>query len=238
MRRTRVKICGLTRVDDVVAAVQAGADAIGLVFYPASARRVSLDQAQNLRATVPAFVDVVSLFVNATREQVQAVIDHVKPDLLQFHGDESPGFCASFQHRYLRAFRLGAPGLDSPDAVLRSCRQFGDAAGWLFDSYSAGYGGSGQTFDSALLHAVRQAPDSRSIILAGGMTPTSVAAAIQSVQPYAVDVSSGVETSPGIKSAEKIRAFIRAASKQDRVASGNDKPHESSLDSTNVSDTI
>lgn len=218
MKRTRVKICGLTRAGDVAAAVQAGADAIGLVFYPASARFVSLGQAHSLRAAVPAFVDVVALFVNATREQVQAVIDQVRPDLLQFHGDESPDFCASFHHRYLRAFRLGAPDLDSPEAVLHTCRQFGGAVGWLFDSYSPGYGGSGRTLDPALLQAVRRSPDSRPIILAGGMNPASVAASVQLVQPYAVDVSSGVESSPGIKSAEKIQAFIRAVSEQDRSA--------------------
>ncbi len=217
MRRTRVKICGLTRADDVTAAVGAGADAIGLVFYPDSARFVSLEQAQGLRAIVPAFVDVVALFVNATREEVQAVIDRVKPDLLQFHGDESPSFCASFHHRYLRAFRLGAPHLNSPEQVFRTCHQFGDAAGWLFDSYSPGYGGSGRALDPALLQTVMQSPDSCPIILAGGMTPASVAISIQSLRPYAVDVSSGVESSPGIKSSEKIEAFMHAV---DEAASG------------------
>lgn len=207
-QRVRVKICGLTRIDDVHASVQAGADAVGLVFYSKSARAVNLAQARELRDAVPAFVDVVALFVNAPRGEVLDVIEQVGPDLLQFHGDESPDYCASFGRRYIRAFRLGAPALASSDAVLECARTFSHAAGWLFDSYSSGYGGSGLVFDAGLLRGVQSAKDSQPLILSGGLTPHTVAASIEAVRPYAVDVSSGVETSPGIKSAEKIKAFV------------------------------
>jgi len=210
LRRTRVKICGLTRQQDVETAVRAGVDAIGLVFYGPSKRAVSLEQAVALRRSVPAFVDVVALFVNAAQDQVQAVIDQVQPDVLQFHGDESPAYCESFNRRYLRAFRLGGAGLDAADKVLKNCQDYASACGWLFDSYSAGYGGSGLSFEPGLLDGVRQAPDSRPVVLAGGLKAETVAQSIQALRPYAVDVSSGVEESPGIKSAQKIAAFMTA----------------------------
>ncbi len=208
--RTRVKICGLTRLPDVQAAVAAGADAIGMVFYPKSSRALTLEQAALLRAAVPAFVTVVALFVNAESDQVQAVIDQVQPDLLQFHGDESPAYCQRFNHRYMRAFRVGAPGMDTAAGLLQHCLNYPDAAAWLFDSYSASYGGSGLKFDTSLLHDVQHCPDSRPLVLAGGLTPQSVSQALRTVQPYAVDVSSGVEDAPGIKSIQKMQAFIAA----------------------------
>ena len=208
--RTRVKVCGLTRVEDVRSAVLAGADAIGLVFYAKSARLVSLEQARELRRAVPAMVDVVALFVNADPSYVTQVIDVVQPDVLQFHGDESPEYCQQFGRRYMRAFRVGAPGLETPGQVLAACRAFDTASAWLFDSYSAGYGGSGLAFDFSLLDQVRQAPDARAMVLAGGMNDQTVGNAIRAVTPYAVDVSSGVEASPGIKSAQKIAKFIAA----------------------------
>ena len=213
--RTRVKICGLTRPQDIMAAARAGADAVGFVFYPQSSRLLGLEQARSLRAAVPAFVAGVALFVNAPSQEVQAVIDQVRPGLLQFHGDESPEYCASFGHPYMRAFRLGAPGLDTPPAVLSAVRQHGAAAAWLFDSYSQGYGGSGKTFDLSLLDAVRHAPDCRPVVLAGGLNAETVAASIRELHPYAVDVSSGVESAPGIKSEEKIEAFMRAVAQGD-----------------------
>lgn len=208
--RTRIKICGLTRIEDIHAAVQAGADAIGLVMYPKSLRAVSLEQARQLRAAVPAFVNVVTLFVNASRHEVQEAIDLVQPDLLQFHGDESPQYCESFNHRYLRAFRVGAPGLDTPNGLLQACRTYRSASAWLFDSYSDAYGGSGLALDASLLQSVQDAEDTRSVILAGGLTPQTVAGSIRAMQPYAVDVSSGVETAPGIKSSQKIQQFMAA----------------------------
>ena len=212
--RTRIKICGLTRPQDVQAAVLAGVDAIGLVFYPPSKRSVTLEQAIGLRKLVPAFVDVVALFVNPSVQEVEQVIDQVQPDLLQFHGDESPAFCASFNRRYMRAFRVGGAGLDTPAAVLAACQQYSDASAWLFDSYSAGYGGSGLSFDPALLDDVRRAPDACPIVLAGGLKPDTVSGSVQALQPYAVDVSSGVEEAPGIKSAQKITAFTQAVMRQ------------------------
>jgi len=214
--RTRIKICGLTREADLDAAVEAGADAIGFVFYPTSKRNVTPERAAQLRRRVPAFVDVVALTVKASQDQMRAILDEVGPDLLQFHGDESPETCRLPGRRYLRAFRVGAPGLDSADALAAHCAQFGDAAGWLFDSYSAGYGGSGLGFDRKLLATVQTAPDRRALVLAGGLTPDNVGDAVRTLRPWAVDVSSGVEDSPGLKSIERVRAFIDAV----RIADG------------------
>ena len=213
--RTRIKVCGLTRIDDVNATVRAGADAIGLVFYPKSTRYVSPDQALELRRAVPAFVDVVALFVNATKSEVQHVIDVVQPDILQFHGDESPDDCAQFGRRFMRAFRVGAPGLETADQVYQACSAFSQASAWLFDSYSAGYGGSGRSFDFALLDTVRSHADSCPVVLAGGLNPQTVADAMAQIKPYAVDVSSGVEAAPGIKSAERVAQFIGAVGDAD-----------------------
>jgi phosphoribosylanthranilate isomerase len=210
--RTRVKICGLTRPDDVNAAVSAGADAVGLVFYPPSSRYVPPQQAQVLRRLVPAMVSVVALFVNASREEVHQVIDEVQPDILQFHGDESPQECEQYERRYMKAFRVGAPGLDTPQAVQATCSQYRSAAAWLFDSYSDGYGGSGKRFDLDLLKDVITNAESRPVVLAGGLNAQTVGAAIQRVKPFAVDVSSGVEVSGGVKSMEKIQAFMCAVS--------------------------
>ena len=215
--RTRIKVCGLTRTQDIHAVADAGVDAIGLVFYPKSSRALDLQQASDLRRQVPAFIDVVALFVNADPEQVRTVIAQVQPDLLQFHGDESPEYCRSFGRRYLRAFRVGAPGLADSDGLLQTCLGYPDASGWLFDSYSPTYGGSGLTFDTALLNGVQECPLARPIILAGGLTPKNVAASVHHIHPYAFDVSSGVEDSPGIKSQDKILAFVHAAQRADFI---------------------
>lgn len=208
--RTRIKICGLTREEDIDAAVAAGVDAIGFVFYPKSKRYVTPTRAAQLRRVVPAFVDVVALFVNPSPDEVRAVLDEVGPELLQFHGDETPQDCARHGHRYLRAFRAGAPGLETAEGLATYCRAFGEAAGWLFDSYSAGFGGSGHGFDHALLADVKADPVSRPLILSGGLNPDNVAAAVQSVRPWAVDVSSGVEVEQGIKSSDRISFFVAA----------------------------
>ncbi|NYT83493.1 phosphoribosylanthranilate isomerase [Alcaligenaceae bacterium] len=208
--RTRVKICGLTRAEDIDSAVQAGADAIGMVFYPGSRRAVTIAQARRLRAAVPPFVSVVTLFVNAAPQMVNEIIDQVHPDLLQFHGDETVEFCDQFHYPYLRAFRVGGPGMDSAKCVGDACRGYMNARAWLFDSYSAGYGGSGKGFDTGLLDAVVGAEERRPLVLAGGLSAETVAERIRRFRPYAVDVSSGVEIEPGIKSAEKIQAFIKA----------------------------
>lgn len=207
MPRTRIKFCGLTRVEDVDAAVAAGADAIGLVFYPKSQRAVSLELAARLRARVPLFVDVVALTVNATVDEIGQILAAVRPDVLQFHGDESPDDCARYGVPYLRAFRVGAEGLETPRALLESCAAHTAAAGWLFDSHSAGYGGSGRSFDWSLLSSVARNANARPLVLSGGLHAAKVRQALAEVRPYAVDVSSGVETEPGLKSAEKMQQF-------------------------------
>lgn len=218
--RTRIKICGLTREEDIDAAVSAGADAIGFVFYPKSKRCLTPTRAAQLRRAVPAFVDVVALFVNAEDELVRTVQGEVGPDLLQFHGDESPLDCARYGHRFLRAFRAGAPGLDTADTLASACRAYGEAAGWLFDSYTAGYGGSGHGFDYALLDDVRADPVSRPLILSGGLNAENVGAAIEKVRPWAIDVSSGVEVEQGIKSSDRISFFVAAAHDADTKMKG------------------
>ncbi|WKK15902.1 phosphoribosylanthranilate isomerase [Achromobacter insolitus] len=219
--RTRIKICGLTREQDIDAAVAAGVDAIGFVFYAKSKRCLTPMRAAQLRRMVPAFVDVVALFVNPEEAEVRAVLDQVKPELLQFHGDETPQDCARYGHRFLRAFRAGAPGLETAEALASTCRAYGEAAGWLFDSYSAGYGGSGHGFDYSLLDEVRADPVSRPLILSGGLTAENVGQAVQSVRPWAVDVSSGVELEQGIKSYDRISFFVAAAQAADAKLKGN-----------------
>ncbi|ADP15564.1 N-(5'-phosphoribosyl)anthranilate isomerase [Achromobacter xylosoxidans A8] len=219
--RTRIKICGLTREQDIDAAVSAGVDAIGFVFYAKSKRCLTPTRAAQLRRMVPAFVDVVALFVNPEEAEVQAVLDQVKPELLQFHGDETPQDCARYGHRFLRAFRAGAPGLDTAENLASTCRAYGEAAGWLFDSYSAGYGGSGHGFDYALLDEVRADPVSRPLILSGGLNAENVGEAVQLIRPWAVDVSSGVELEQGIKSSDRISFFVAAAQAADAKLKGN-----------------
>jgi phosphoribosylanthranilate isomerase len=213
--RTRIKICGITRETDLAAAVEAGADAIGFVFHPGSKRCLTPERAAQLRREVPAFVSVAALFVNAAPDTLKAVIDAVQPDLLQFHGDESPEACREAGRRYLRAFRVGAPGLDDATRLAAHCATFDDAAGWLFDSYSPGYGGSGLVFEYPLLSPIQAAPRSRQLILSGGLKPATVTQAVRTVRPWAVDVSSGVELEPGIKSPDLIRAFIDAVRSAD-----------------------
>jgi phosphoribosylanthranilate isomerase len=208
----------------VDAAIAAGVDAIGLVFYPESRRRLDLDQARLLRQRVPAFVTVVALFVNPQTDEVQRVLDRVRPDLLQFHGEEPPEFCDGFASRYLKAFRVGAPGQDSAPALAARCLDYSHAAGWLFDSYSAGFGGSGLRFDLALLADVPRGPDLPAGVISGGLTAASVGPAIAAWQPFAVDVSSGVESAPGIKDAERVRAFVQAVRAADAGVSATGTP--------------
>lgn len=215
--RTRIKVCGLTRPGDVAAAVDLGVDALGLVFYPPSRRVLGLDQAAALRRRVPAFVSTVALFVNPSAAEVEQVLARVHPDLLQFHGEEPPRFCAQFGVPYLKAFRVGAPGLDSAAGLLAQCRLYADAGGWLFDSYSAGYGGSGLSFDAGLLAAVQGDAQARPVVLSGGLTAETVGQGIAAVRPFAVDVSSGVESAPGIKDAARIAAFVAAVRASDHA---------------------
>lgn len=197
--RTRVKICGITRAEDARAAAEAGADAIGLVFYPASPRFVTVEEGCRLRRGLAPFVDAVALFVNPSREDVERVIARVRPDALQFHGEESPEFCESFGVPYLKACRMGE-GVN----LLEYLRPFSGAVGWLADALVEGYGGAGTRFDWSLVPAQRPKP----LILSGGLTPENVGAAIRQVHPWAVDVSSGVEAAKGVKDPVKIASFI------------------------------
>jgi phosphoribosylanthranilate isomerase len=212
LTRARIKICGLTRAQDVRVCAQSGADALGFVFYPPSKRFVSAAHATELCVDLPAFVSTVALFVNPDPAAVKNVIHILRPSLLQFHGDEEPSFCASFGVPYLKAFRIGGPGLDTHENVAKTCQTFKLAAGWLFDSYTPAFGGSGQGFDHSLLSSVsNEHGASRPMILSGGLNAQNVQAAVHALNPWAVDVSSGVEDSPGVKSGYKIREFVRAA---------------------------
>jgi len=197
--RTRVKICGITRPADGVAAAQAGADAIGLVFYPKSPRYLSAERAIEIRDALPPFVQTVALFVNADAAQVSQVLGRVKPALLQFHGDETPEFCGQFGVPYVKAARV-RQGLD----LLEYLRPFQEAAAWLLDSFVEAYGGVGERFDWTLVPRKLERP----LILSGGLERGNVAEAVRQLRPWGVDVSSGVESAKGIKDAAKIAAFI------------------------------
>lgn len=209
--RTRIKICGFTRAEDIGVALQLGVDALGFIFYPASKRYVTAVQAGALCTKIPAFVSTVALFVNAPRADIVKVIQAMRPTILQFHGDETPEECASYGLPYLRAFRVGAPGQDTAENLAAYCAQFDQAAGWIFDSYTPAYGGSGLTFEYGLLDGiVALGSRARPIILSGGLNQDNVVQSIQTLKPWAVDVSSGVEDAPGIKSSTKMRTFVQA----------------------------
>ena len=200
--RTRVKICGITRAADAKAAADAGADAIGLVFYPPSPRFLSIERAREIRDALPPFVQSVALFVNADAAQVAQVIGRVHPGMLQFHGDEAPQFCAQFGLPFVKAYRVRS-GVNAAVSALEYLRPFSSAAAWLFDSHVPEYGGVGESFDWSLI------PETdKPVILSGGLSQANVAAAIRRVKPWGVDVSSGVESAKGIKDAAKIAAFI------------------------------
>lgn len=199
--RTRVKICGITRPEDGIAAALAGADAIGLVFYEKSPRAVDAQRASEICAALPPFVTKVGLFVNASYEFVGSVLATVPLDLLQFHGDETADYCHSFRHPYVKALRM-KPDID----LALESRIFGSAQGILVDAWHAEqYGGTGISFDWSL---VGSAVTHQRLVLAGGLNPANVAQAIRQVRPWAVDVSSGVESAPGIKDNSKIEQFI------------------------------
>lgn len=206
-RRTRAKICGITRVEDALAAVSAGADAIGLVFYAPSPRYVDCEQAAAICAALPPFVTTVGLFVNAAEEAVRDVLDKVPLGLLQFHGDESADECRRFSRPWIKAVRM-AEDVD----LNRVAAEYSGAQALLLDSYQKGVpGGTGHAFDWARVPADLKMP----VILAGGLGPDNVTDAIRRVHPYAVDVSSGVERDKGIKDAAKIIAFMRGVETAD-----------------------
>jgi phosphoribosylanthranilate isomerase len=199
--KPRIKICGLTRIEDLQAAVNAGADAIGLVFYPPSPRHVDLQTAAMLARAVPPFVTIVGLFVNADSQVVRETLAAVPIHLLQFHGDEDESYCRQFDRPYMKAARV-KPGVD----LVQYAATFPSAQAILLDAFVDGYGGGGKVFDWSLVPT----PLGKPIVLSGGLDAGNVGDAVRRVRPAAVDVSSGVEAAKGIKDAEKINAFVAA----------------------------
>ncbi|HWN29814.1 MAG TPA: phosphoribosylanthranilate isomerase [Burkholderiales bacterium] len=198
---TRIKICGITRGQDAVTAAELGAHAVGLMFYEDSPRFISVHQANKVSGVLPPFVTRVGVFVNPVEQQVQTILGALRLDLLQFHGDEPPQFCARFGMPYIKAVRV-RKGMD----LLQYASRYHDAKGLLLDAHSEGaYGGTGEAFDWSLIPANLPLP----IILSGGLNAANVARAIRQVRPWAVDVSSGVESEKGIKDAAKIAAFMQ-----------------------------
>ena len=219
--RTRIKICGITRVADALAAAEAGADAIGLVFWPGTPRCVEIPRAREIADALPPFVTKVALFVDPSPADVRTVLDALPIDVLQFHGDESRTLCSAFARPYLKAVGV-KDGVD----LLECASRYGDASGLLFDTFRAGAmpGGTGHTFDWSRLSPAVRAALRVPLILSGGLDPANVGDAIRAVGPWAVDVSSGVEERgpdgaprKGIKDAARIAAFVNGV----RDADGN-----------------
>lgn len=209
-QRTRIKICGVSQESDIAAAVDAGADAVGFVFHRGSPRCVAPERAAQLARALPPYVTPVGLFVNAARVDVDRALGLIPALVLQFHGDEPPEACNVFQRPYLRAARM-APGFD----LLDFSRRFSEAQGLLLDAHVEGFGGAGKAFDWSLVPAGVRHP----LVLSGGLRAENVVAGIQQLRPWAVDVSSGVESSRGVKDAAAIRRFCDAVREADaRIA--------------------
>lgn len=207
--RTRVKICGFTRVEDAVLAARLGVDAIGLVFYPPSPRHISISQAVNIVRALPAFTTVVGLFVDAGETYIREVLAAVSLDCIQFHGDESAEACALYAKPYIKAIRV-----KNDTDINALAEEYKDAAGLLLDAYHPDTkGGTGQAFDWRLMPERCSLP----VILAGGLIPGNVQMAIHEYRPYALDVSSGVEMAKGIKDNAKMAAFLREVNEGDRI---------------------
>ena len=210
MSRTRIKICGITRIEDALCAARAGADAIGLIFYEPSPRAVTIEQAISIANALPPFVSTVALFVNAAPREVDAVISRLAPSMLQFHGDEDPAYCTQFGLPFMKAIRVG--GGMTADDLLEYASEFVAARASLLDTLSQGvYGGSGESFDWQIIPAVMR----HRIVLSGGLQPDNVAAAVRMIRPVAVDVSSGVEIQKGVKDHAKIEKFIEEVAHAD-----------------------
>jgi phosphoribosylanthranilate isomerase len=204
---TRIKICGITRLEDALAAAHAGADALGFVFHAPSPRNIEPESARAIIARLPPFVTAVGLFVDRTAAEVAGVLERVPLDLLQFHGDESAQYCEGFGRPYLKAVRM-RPQVD----LLEYARRFRAARGLLLDAYVSGaHGGSGTRFDWSLVPADVPLP----IVVSGGLDPGNVAEAVRRLRPWAVDVSSGVEAAKGIKDPQRIRDFIAGVRRAD-----------------------
>ena len=208
MNRTRIKFCGLTRPGDVRLAVELGVDALGFVFVPQSVRRLEIDQLDGLRSAVPPLVDVVALFMDAGGSRVAEVVRALRPTLLQFHGSENDAFCRSFGLPYIKTLPMGA-GAEDP---LVARKRYPSASAFLLDGHGPGQmGGRGESFDWNRIPALV-----RPVFLAGGLTPATVGQAIRVARPYAVDVSSGIESAPGLKDGEKMQQFVEEARRADR----------------------
>jgi len=200
--RTRIKICGITRSEDALAAARAGADAIGLVFYPPSPRFVDIEHAAQIAAVLPPFVTTVGLFVNADSETIAEVVERVGIDLIQFHGNECPDYCAAHGRPWIRALRM-KEGIDLDSEAER----FSSSRGLLLDAYRPGVpGGTGETFDWERIPAGLAGR----LVLAGGLNPENVTRAVALTRPWSVDVSGGVESAPGLKSADLMARFVDA----------------------------
>lgn len=209
-QRTRVKICGFTRPQDAAMAVRLGVDALGLVFYPPSPRAVTIEQAQAIVAGLPPFVTVVGLFVDEQPALIRQVLAAVRLDVLQFHGDEAPEACRCYGKPYMKAVRMA-----SEVDVARVAEDYQDAAGLLLDAWHPdAKGGTGQAFDWTRIPAACRLP----IVLAGGLTPANVRQALTVVRPFALDVSSGVESAKGVKDFDKMAAFLNEVYQFDRTS--------------------
>lgn len=207
--RTRTKICGFTRVDDAVVAAKLGVDAIGLVFYPPSPRNIDLEQAVEIVNALPAFVSVVALFVDEREDRIKEILSRVSIDCIQFHGNEAAADCRIYNNPYIKAIRM-KQGLD----IIKISTDYQDASALLLDAYHPGIqGGSGSQFDWDLIPENNSVP----IILAGGLDEGNAEQAVKKVRPYALDVSSGVEITKGIKDVAKMAAFIEAINEGDRL---------------------
>lgn len=205
----KIKMCGMTRTEDIQQAIALGVDAIGLIFYPKSKRFVSLEKAQSLlkNAALPPFVSLVAVLVNPDASQVREILHALPVDCLQFHGDETQEFCAGFAKKYIKAIPA-----KNTEAVLHASTQYTNARALLLDTPSNladVRGGTGEVFDWSLIPSARTKP----LILAGGLDASNVGQAVSAIQPYAVDVCSGIESSPGIKDSNKMTAFINALQK-------------------------
>ena len=212
--RTRVKICGITRVQDARFAANRGADSIGLVFHQPSARAIEIEQALEIRKVLPPFVTVTALFLDESEDWISKVVHQLRPDCLQFHGNESPEFCESWLTPYIKSIPMGS--IDDPDAYAQT---YTLAQGFLLDSNVAGrLGGSGDTFDWSKIPASFEYP----LVLAGGLDASNVAAAIARVQPWGVDVSTGVEVSRGVKSTDLIDQFFDEVVRGDKCKVRNE----------------
>lgn len=208
--RTRIKFCGLTRPGDVRLAVELGVDALGFVFAAASPRRVALDQAEGLRQVVPPLVDTVALFMDNPGSEIDAAIRLLRPSLLQFHGSEDDAFCRSFGLPFIKTVPMGEGA--APAALAR--KRYPSASAFLLDGHGPGQpGGRGERFDWTTIPAL-----GRPVFLAGGLSPANVGQAIREAHPFAVDVSSGIESAPGTKDGEKMQQFVDEVRRADRNA--------------------